>query len=71
MDGPDATRRITEDAPPTGVKVVVLTACELDECVVEAIRAGASGFLVKVTEPRNRYARYARWSTATRCCRPV
>ncbi|WP_431966646.1 response regulator [Actinacidiphila sp. bgisy160] len=51
MDGLEATRRITEDAALTGVKVVILTTFELDEYVFEAIRAGASGFLVKDTEP--------------------
>jgi DNA-binding NarL/FixJ family response regulator len=51
MDGLEATRRITEDAALAGVKVVILTTFELDEYVFEAIRAGASGFLVKDTEP--------------------
>ncbi|MFG1810771.1 response regulator [Streptomyces sp. NPDC049040] len=51
MDGLDATRRITGDAGLEEVKVVVLTTFELDEYVFEAIRAGASGFLVKDTEP--------------------
>ncbi|WUH95037.1 response regulator transcription factor [Streptomyces sp. NBC_00433] len=51
MDGLAATRHITGDAALEGVKVVVLTTFELDEYVFEAIRAGASGFLVKDTEP--------------------
>ncbi|MET9881200.1 response regulator transcription factor [Actinacidiphila glaucinigra] len=51
MDGLEATRRITEDAALGEVKVVILTTFELDEYVFEAIRAGASGFLVKDTEP--------------------
>ncbi|MDX2644054.1 response regulator transcription factor [Streptomyces sp. NBC_00510] len=51
MDGLEATRLITEDAALTGVRVVILTTFELDEYVFEAIRAGASGFLVKDTEP--------------------
>ncbi|MBD0710366.1 MULTISPECIES: response regulator [unclassified Streptomyces] len=51
LDGLEATRRITADAEPTGVRVVMLTTFELDEYVFEAIRAGASGFLVKDTEP--------------------
>ncbi|MFB7292449.1 response regulator [Actinacidiphila glaucinigra] len=51
MDGLEATRRITEDAALSEVKVVILTTFELDEYVFEAIRAGASGFLVKDTEP--------------------
>ncbi|MFF1486460.1 response regulator [Streptomyces sp. NPDC058319] len=51
LDGLAATRRIT-GAPELGdVKVVMLTTFELDEYVFEAIRSGASGFLVKDTEP--------------------
>ncbi|MFD7706389.1 response regulator [Streptomyces sp. NPDC059786] len=51
LDGLAATRRIT-GAPDLGdVKVVMLTTFELDEYVFEAIRSGASGFLVKDTEP--------------------
>ncbi|MFC4463409.1 response regulator [Streptomyces xiangluensis] len=51
LDGLEATRRITEDAGQQDVKVVMLTTFELDEYVFEAIRSGASGFLVKDTEP--------------------
>lgn len=51
MDGLAATRDITGDAALADVKVVVLTTFELDEYVFEAIRSGASGFLVKDTEP--------------------
>ncbi len=51
LDGLEATRRITSDAALAGTKVVVLTTFELDEYVFEAIRNGASGFLVKDTEP--------------------
>lgn len=51
MDGLDATRRITEDGGLEEVKVVMLTTFELDEYVFEALRSGASGFLVKDTEP--------------------
>ncbi|CAM5260733.1 response regulator transcription factor [Streptomyces aurantiogriseus] len=51
LDGLAATRRITEDEALTEVKVVMLTTFELDEYVFEAIRSGASGFLVKDTEP--------------------
>jgi DNA-binding NarL/FixJ family response regulator len=50
-DGLAATRRITDDAALAAVRVVVLTTFELDEYVFEAIRSGASGFLVKDTEP--------------------
>jgi DNA-binding NarL/FixJ family response regulator len=51
MDGLAATRAITADAALGEVRVVILTTFELDEYVFEAIRAGASGFLVKDTEP--------------------
>ena len=51
MDGLDATRRITADERLEGLKVVILTTFDLDEYVFEAIRVGASGFLVKDTEP--------------------
>ncbi|MFJ9868974.1 response regulator [Streptomyces sp. NPDC101165] len=51
LDGLAATRRITGDAELKDVKVVMLTTFELDEYVFEAIRSGASGFLVKDTEP--------------------
>jgi DNA-binding NarL/FixJ family response regulator len=46
-DGLEATRRITENPELSGVKVLVLTTFDLDEYVFEALRAGASGFLLK------------------------
>ncbi|MFF2503386.1 response regulator [Streptomyces sp. NPDC058067] len=51
LDGLAATRSISEDTALETVKVVMLTTFELDEYVFEAIRSGASGFLVKDTEP--------------------
>ncbi|MFF3464063.1 response regulator [Streptomyces sp. NPDC002619] len=51
LDGLAATRRITGPADLKDVRVVMLTTFELDEYVFEAIRSGASGFLVKDTEP--------------------
>lgn len=51
VDGLAATRRITGDPQLVAVKVVMLTTFELDEYVFDALRAGASGFLVKDTEP--------------------
>ncbi|MFF2621010.1 response regulator [Oerskovia jenensis] len=51
LDGLEATRRIVADPAASGVHVVVVTTFELDEYVTEAIRGGASGFLVKDTEP--------------------
>ncbi|MER7450226.1 response regulator transcription factor [Nocardia beijingensis] len=51
LDGLAATRMIAEDPSLTEVRVVVLTTFELDEYVFEALRSGATGFLVKHTEP--------------------
>lgn len=51
LDGLAATRLITGDPDLDEVKVVMLTTFELDEYVFEALRNGASGFLVKDTEP--------------------
>jgi DNA-binding NarL/FixJ family response regulator len=51
MDGIAATRAITGDDDLAGVKVVVLTTFEIDAYVIDAVRAGASGFLSKSIEP--------------------
>ena len=51
MDGLEATRRITEQSDLAGTRVLVLTTFELDEYVFGALRAGASGFLLKGGEP--------------------
>lgn len=51
MDGLAATREICADDDLAGVKVIVLTTFELDEYVVQAVEAGASGFLGKGVEP--------------------
>jgi DNA-binding NarL/FixJ family response regulator len=50
-DGLAATRSIAGDDGTAGTRVVILTTFGVDEYVFEAIRAGASGFLVKDTEP--------------------
>ena len=50
-DGLAATRRIAGDDRLDDVHVVILTTFDLDEYVFEALRSGASGFLVKDTEP--------------------
>jgi DNA-binding NarL/FixJ family response regulator len=50
MDGLEATRRILAD-PAVPTKVVMLTTFDLDEYVFAALRAGASGFLLKETRP--------------------
>jgi DNA-binding NarL/FixJ family response regulator len=50
-DGLWATEQIAADPSLSGVRVVIVTTFELDEYVARAVRAGASGFLVKDTEP--------------------
>ena len=51
VDGLEATRRIAADPDLAATRVIILTTFELDEYVFEALRVGASGFLVKDTEP--------------------
>jgi DNA-binding NarL/FixJ family response regulator len=51
LDGLSATREIAADAQLSSVRIVILTTFELDEYVFESLRVGASGFLVKDTEP--------------------
>jgi DNA-binding NarL/FixJ family response regulator len=51
VDGIEATRRIVADERAAGVRILVLTTFDLDEYVFKALRAGASGFLLKDTQP--------------------
>jgi DNA-binding NarL/FixJ family response regulator len=51
VDGIEATRLITSDEDLAGVRVLILTTFEIDENVLRALRAGASGFLSKGVEP--------------------
>ena len=51
LDGIEATRRITADPQTAGVRVLVLTTFDVDEYVFAALRAGASGFLLKDATP--------------------
>jgi DNA-binding NarL/FixJ family response regulator len=51
VDGLEATRRIGADPDLAAVRVIMLTTFDLDEHVFEALSSGASGFLVKDTEP--------------------
>ena len=61
LDGIEATRRIAATDPST--RVLILTTFDLDEYVVEAFRAGASGFLLK-TAPRDQLVAAIRTVTA-------
>jgi DNA-binding NarL/FixJ family response regulator len=51
MDGLEATRRIVQDRHLDRTRIVILTTFDVDEYVFEALRVGASGFLVKDIEP--------------------
>ncbi len=51
MDGVEATRQITADDRLAGTRVLILTMFDLDEYLFAALRAGASGFLLKDTPP--------------------
>ncbi|MGH4028185.1 response regulator [Actinomycetota bacterium Odt1-20B] len=51
LDGIEATRLLAADEDLAGVKVLILTTYDTDEHVVEGLRAGASGFLVKDIKP--------------------
>ena len=51
LDGLEATRQITAEPGLNGVRILILTTFELDEYLFDALRYGASGFLVKDTEP--------------------
>jgi DNA-binding NarL/FixJ family response regulator len=53
LDGIEATRRITADPQTSGVRVLVLTTFDVDEYVFAALRAGASGFLLKDATPED------------------
>ena len=71
MDGLEATRRLARDAG-VGSRVVILTTFEQDDYVFEALRAGASGFLLKNAPPGgSRCTPSASSPPATRCCPSV
>jgi DNA-binding NarL/FixJ family response regulator len=53
LDGVEATRRLAGPRADDPIKVLMLTTFDLDEYVVEAIRAGASGFLLKDVPPED------------------
>jgi DNA-binding NarL/FixJ family response regulator len=53
LDGIEATRQITADPVTEHVRVIVLTTFDLDDYVYGALRAGASGFLLKDSDPED------------------
>lgn len=53
MDGLEAARRISASTSGSATKILMLTTFDLDEYVFEALRAGASGFLLKDTPPED------------------
>jgi DNA-binding NarL/FixJ family response regulator len=53
LDGIEATRRITADPELGGVRVIILTTFDVDDYVYAAIRAGASGFMLKDARPED------------------
>ena len=67
LDGLDATRRVL--ALPHAPRVLVLTTFDMNEYVYEAMKSGASGFLLKDTRPEALSKRCARSRTAMRCSR--
>ncbi len=70
VDGLEATRRIVDDADLTSTRVLILTTFELDEYVFEALRAGASGFLVKHAGPAELLRAVRVVAGGRRCSRP-
>ncbi len=69
LDGISATRQIVESGVET--KVLVLTTFDLDEYVFEALRAGASGFLLKDAPAEELAQRSGSWRRGSRCSRRV
>ena len=69
LDGISATRRLAADDPPL-TRVVVLTTFDVDSHVYDALRAGASGFLLKNAPPEELVRRSAWWRPAGRCSTP-
>ena len=70
LDGIEATRRIASDAALSGVRVVMLTTFDVDDYVHAAIRAGASGFLLKDAPPAGRPRRHPGCRPRRRSPRP-
>ena len=67
-DGIEGVRRIAAQAP--GVRVLVVTTFDLDRYVVEALQAGASGFVLKDIDPGSCRQRSGPCTPGTACWRP-
>jgi DNA-binding NarL/FixJ family response regulator len=68
VDGLEASKRILGDPEYAGVRIVILTTFESDEYIFEALRLGASGFLVKDTEPADLIKAIRVVAGGSRCC---
>ena len=68
LDGLGATRQIVADERLDSVRVVILTNFGLDEYIFAALRAGASGFLLKDTQPAELLQALRAVTRGTRCC---
>jgi len=51
MDGVEATRAILAEAPDPPIRVLILTTYDADDLVIDALRSGAAGFLLKFAGP--------------------
>ena len=71
MDGIEATRQITRSAATSEVRVLILTTFDLDEYVFAALRAGASGFLLKSISPGRAAERDPGHRRGRRAARPA
>ncbi len=69
-DGITAAEAIAADESLGHTRIIMLTTFELDDYILASIRAGASGFLVKDTEPEELIRPCAPWRRENRCCRP-
>ena len=70
LDGIEATRRIAADPDLAAVRVLILTNYGLDDYVFDALRAGATGFLVKDADPADLLHAVARRGRAATRCSP-